>query len=75
MHDSSSRPAALEGPTLPVWVTGRAHSGRGVKEAFSFFPLQAVISMETQTAVSSGCCKASIPIQEVGVCAAWFYLQ
>lgn len=64
MHDSSSRHAAPSGPTLPVWVTGRADSGLGVREAqpqggfFFFFSLQAVISMETQTAVESGCLRS-----------------
>lgn len=65
MHDSSSRHAAPSGPTHPVWVTGRADSGLGVREAQPqgfffcfFFPLQAVISMETQTAVESGCLRS-----------------
>lgn len=62
MHDSSSRHAGPSGPTLPVWVTGRADSGPGVREAqprgVFFPPLQAVISMETQTAVQSGCLRS-----------------
>lgn len=83
MHDSSSRHAAPSGPTLPVWVTGRADSGPGVREArpqggFFFSPRKPLLAWRPRRRFKVAVCGAFTSHsarEQLGVSAACLYLQ